>query len=293
MNKLVNILPVLSGIMFGSVGLFVRVLTDAGFGNMTIVFTRMSAAAVLLFIYIFITDRSLLRIRLKDLWLFASCAVIGMLTTNYCFSISSVELSLSLASVLGALFPVYVLIISAVLFGEKITAKKVICMIFSIIGCVLVTGLIESDVVLSVPGLTAGIISGVSYGLYGIFSKLLLSRGYRGMTITFYSIVIVSLVTLPFNDFGIVYEYVSSAPLPHVGIMLAHSVCIAVLSYILYTISLKYMDAGKASILASCEPVAAMVFGLVFYGERPSAVNIAGLAVTLAALTLLCRSDDN
>ena len=48
-----------------------------------------------------------------------------------------------------------------------------------------------------------------------------------------------------------------------------------------------YMDAGKASILCSCEPVAAMVFGICFFGEIPTVLSITGLIIVLVALAML------
>ena len=48
-----------------------------------------------------------------------------------------------------------------------------------------------------------------------------------------------------------------------------HSLCTAVCPYAFYTVALDHMEAGKASILCSCEPVAAMVFGFFFFGAIP------------------------
>ena len=47
------------------------------------------------------------------------------------------------------------------------------------------------------------------------------------------------------------------------------------------------MDAGKASILASGEPIAAMIFGVFFYHEIPTVLSVIGVLLTLTALTLL------
>ena len=48
-----------------------------------------------------------------------------------------------------------------------------------------------------------------------------------------------------------------------------HSLCTAVCPYAFYTVALDHMEAGKASILCSCEPVAAMVFGFFFFRAIP------------------------
>ena len=75
--------------------------------------------------------------------------------------------------------------------------------------------------------------------------------------------------------------------------MFLHSLFASVLPYVLYTLSLNYMETGKASILASAEPVAAMLFGLFFFSEIPTPLSLAGLALTITALALLSLPDKN
>ena len=69
------------------------------------------------------------------------------------------------------------------------------------------------------------------------------------------------------------------------------SLCTAVCPYAFYTVALDHMEAGKASILCSCEPVAAMVFGFFFFREIPTVLSIAGLIIVLIALAMLVLSD--
>lgn len=73
--------------------------------------------------------------------------------------------------------------------------------------------------------------------------------------------------------------------------MLMHSLCTAVCPYAFYTVALDHMEAGKASILSSCEPVAAMVFGFFFFRKIPTVLSIAGLIIVLIALAMLVLSD--
>lgn len=70
-----------------------------------------------------------------------------------------------------------------------------------------------------------------------------------------------------------------------------YSSCTAVCPYAFYTVALDHMEAGKASILCSCEPVAAMVFGFFFFRKIPTGLSIAGLIIVLIALAMLVLSD--
>lgn len=48
MKKLVYTLPIIAGIMFGSVGVFVRTLYGAGFSNATVLFARALLAGLVI-----------------------------------------------------------------------------------------------------------------------------------------------------------------------------------------------------------------------------------------------------
>ena len=65
MKKLILILPVLTGIMWGSVGTFVRKLTEAGADTFTFLAIRTLIAALLLMGILLITNKDLLKIKIK------------------------------------------------------------------------------------------------------------------------------------------------------------------------------------------------------------------------------------
>lgn len=280
-------LAILAGTLFGAAGVFVRPLTAGGLDNITIVFMRTFFAVIMLFIYILITDRTLLKIKLKDFWVIACAGLVGTMMTAIAINISTVELTLSLAAILSALFPVFVLIMSRIVFGEKITKKKIICMIAAFAGAFLATDIIGSDIKISFLGIVGGIASAVFYGSYSIFSKIASERGYRSFTIIFYGMLCILVVTAPFNDYGKVIEYVQADPVFNFAVLFGHSLFIAVLSYVFLNMALQHIDAGKCSILASCEPVAAMVCGIIFFNEVPTVLGILGLVITMVACTVL------
>lgn len=289
MKKLVGLLPVLSGILWGSAGVFVRDLTEMGMDDYTLLSSRMIVAAAVMFAGICLYDRSLLKIRLKDAWIFLGGGVLGMFGLSFCYNIAISQLTLSLAAVLISLSPVFVLLLAAGLFHEKITGKKVVCMAVALAGCALTSGILESSSGMqwTVPGIVVGLMGAFFYGLYSIFTKVAMDRGYHSFTIILYCLTVVAIVLLPFTDWGFLGQVVTERGPSMWIFMLFHSLCTSVLPYVCYTVGLNYMEAGKASILAACEPVAAMVFGILFYREMPTALSLAGLFLTVAALIVL------
>lgn len=289
MKKLVWIFPVLSGIFWGSVGVFVRYLKAMEMDSFTIVESRVVVAVAILAVWLLIYDRKLFRIRVKDLWIFCAASLFGMFGINLAYNEAINRISLSMAAVLLSLSPVYVLIMAAMFFGEKVTKKKLLCVILAVSGCVLVSGVFEqaAGMRLDSLGILLGAIAGFCYALYSIFSKIAMEREYHGFTITFYCLLVIAVTLIPLTDWNQIATFVCERPLQHGGFVLVHALITSALPYILYTVSIQYMEAGKASILAAGEPVAAMIMGVVFFDEKPTIFALLGLAVTLVALTVL------
>lgn len=294
-NKISTLLPIIAGALWGSVGVFVRGFTNGNIDNVSILVMRVLFAAIMMFVFIAIKDKSLLKINLKDVWVFACGGIVAMFGMNFCYNNAINSLSLSLAGVLLALSPVFVMFLAAILFKEKITARSIVCMIFAFIGCTMASGVIGGgEIAFSTSGILFGIAAAFFYGLTSIFSKIAMEKGYHALTMTFYSMLILAIVLLPFADWKLVGEYVMVSPAYNIIFILMHSLCTAVLPYLLYNLALSNVDASLASILvAGAEPSAAMIFGIIFFAEMPSVVSILGLVVTIVALTILVIKPNN
>ncbi len=287
MKRFAVLLPILGGILFGSAGIFVRTFESAGLSNMSIIFMRAGLSLAVMFLFLLIKDKTLFKIKPKDLIWIALCALCGMLITNITFNYASVHLSLSFAAVLLSLSPIYTMIVSRFAFKIPVTGVKIVCMFLSIIGCVLVSGIIGSDVNLSVTGIAAGIISGVSFGMTAIFSKAAASHGIRSLTVTFYCIVIITLVTAPFTNFSGIADFIAQDPAYNLLLMIMHALFITALPYIFITTASGIIDPSIVTILNSGEPVAAMIFGLIFFSEIPTLVSILGMIITIISIAVL------
>ena len=292
MRRIYLILPILAGIMFGSSGIFVRTLTQNGIGPTTLLFLRFSIAIIPILIAIIAADKNLFKIELKDIPLFLVCSlcIIGL---NLCYNHSMNTVPLSLAAVLLSIAPIYVLIIAYFLFGEKITSKKLICMILAITGCVLMTGILENDLGnLPLFGILSGIGAGLFWAVYLMASKKSIENGKHTFTILFYSIIFISIALIPFTDFGEISGFVSIDPVMTIIFLILHSTFSFALPYIFSTISLNYMDSGTSSIfLSGAEPFAALIFGFLIYSEIPTPLMFCGFILTIIAMMMLSKDD--
>lgn len=274
--------------MFGSSGIFVRTLTQNGIDSTTLLFLRFSIAIIPILIAILLTDKKLLKINLKDIPLFIVCSIciVGL---NLCYNESMNSIPLSLAATLLSIAPIFVLIFAYVLFREKITRRKLACMVLAIAGCMLMTGVLESNIAnISLYGIILGIGAGVFWAIYLMASKKSIEQGNHTFTILFYSIIIISIALIPFTDFSQISSFVSINPTVTILFLIIHSTFSFALPYIFSTVSLNHIDSGVSSILLSgAEPFAALIFGLVIYAEVPTPLMFCGFLLTLIAMMML------
>ena len=292
MRKIYFILPILAGFMFGSSGIFVRTITQNGIDPTTLLFLRFSIAIIPILIAILLSDKKLLKIELKDIPLFIVCSIciVGL---NLCYNESMNTVPLSLAAVLLSTAPIFVLIFAYLFFGEKITYKKVICMILAITGCFLMNGVLENNL-MQIPlfGIISGIGAAFFWAVYLISSKKSIEKGNHTFTILFYSVIFISIALIPFTNFGQIADFISINPMLVILFLILHSTFSFALPYVFSTLSLNYIDSGVSSILLSgAEPFAALIFGLIFYSEVPTILMFIGFVITIIAMMMISRKE--
>ena len=285
MKRFVVLLPVISGIAWGSTGVFVRKLYDDGMDSGTTLAIRMLIGTVLLFIYCYIKDKSLFKIKAKDIWILLVGGILGNFALSYFNIVSLNLLTMSFAATLLNTYPIIVIFMAAIIFKEKITRRKMLCAISVVFGCVLVSGILEeTNLRWSLYGLIAGILAAFGDAIYSLCSKLAKERGYNSLTITFYLMLIVSIVSFPMADWTSVTAFVSANMVSNSIYLIVYAVCVALLPYLTFVYSLEYIEAGKATMLTTMEPISAMIFGALLFGETPTFLMILCMLITVGAL---------
>lgn len=275
-----------AGTLWGFMGVFVRGLSNYGFDSLQITALRLVAAAIFMIIFTLIVKPSAFKIRLKDIWCFIGSGIISLATFS-CAYFATIEMtSMSMAAILLYTAPIMVTVMSAFLFKEKLTAQKLFCLAAAFVGCFMVAGL--SSEALSAPpiAVVTGLISGFAYALYSIFGRFAINRGYSSITISLYTFIFASLGVLPLANIGGIVTTVSQNP-PIIPFSLSMGVLTAFLPYVLYTAGLERMESGKASIIASVEPVVATICGMIFFNEFPDLFGWVGIVLVIGAIVFL------
>lgn len=232
--------------------------------------------------------RSLLRINRRDVPFFILYGLVGIALSNGLFVYSVSFNGAAVATVLAYTAPAWVALLSRPLFGEVITSRKVIAVVLSLTGCVLVAGAYDPTVLYLNPlGLMCGMVSGMAFAGYSVCGKMAVGRGYSPWTTTTYSFacgaVFLALTRRPADFVSMGY-----APLGWAALIVLALVP-TLLGYLLYTVSLGYLPVTLVSIIATLEPVFTAIMAFVLLGERLTPPQMMGGAIIVGAVLWLQR----
>jgi drug/metabolite transporter (DMT)-like permease len=192
----------------------------------------------------------------------------------------------ALASVLLYTAPAWVILLSGIFLAEKATADKLLALVLTISGVVLIavsqsgenSGTGGEGLGL---GILAGLFSGFCYSLYYILGKFF-SAKYSAGLLFFYTLLPGALLMLPWIDFA------DKSPTAWLSLILLATVSTYGAYHFYYT-GLKYIEAGRASIVATLEPVVAGLAAWYWWGEFFTAPGYAGAGLIIGAVLLVMR----
>lgn len=276
---------ILAGSLWGIISIFVHILNAAGFHSLQCVEIRSLFTALLLLLYLLATDRQKLKIRRRDIPYFIGTGMCSIVLFNYCyFEAINVTGSAAVPALLLYTAPIFVMILSAILFHESVTVPKLITLVMTFIGLGFVTGAFSGEQTIPAKVILLGLGAGFGYALYSIFGKCIVGK-YDAATITFYTFVVATIGALPISGMAgtVTRLFTIGNLLAALGLALFSTV----LPFLLYTKGLRGMDAGKASILATVEPFVAAIVGALFFQEQFTTSKIIGMLLIVFAIVSL------
>lgn len=290
MKKKSLLFIVLAGILWGTSGIFVNAWSKMGLAPLQITAIRTMLSFPCFLIYTVCFKRDALSLRLRDILLYIGSGI-TLFATAACYYSSMKQTSIATAVILMYMAPVLVLGWSVAFFGEKLTLKKGISVFCVLIGCALVSGIV-GGMKFNAMGIIMGLLSGVSYGIYNILTKIEMRRGCNPITATLYSFLFAAVISLIACDFPQIQTVFSESATTAIPLAVSHAVVTFVLPYFLYTISLKNLPAGVAAAMGIIEPLSATIFSIILFDEKLSVFSAIGIILILGAVLVLSRTDE-
>ncbi len=281
------LLVFLSGILWGTIGLFVKWMSTLGSTPAFTSFCRMAFALPILLVltlikYVpqsFILDQSSLRV----------CALMGLICQaayNFLYSFAVELLGVSMSAVLLYISPVFTSVLSYFIFSEKISWQKTLALLVNIAGCVLtVTGGQLNNLSLSLTGLLFGLGAALCYSFSAIIGRFATARcnPYVASTYNFFfATLFLLLFTQPFKNMG--GQINPLLLLAGFGFALIPTA----VTYLFYFTGLKKIkETSRVPVLASVETVAATLLGILAFGESIGLINWIGIFLVCGSILLM------
>ena len=276
----------LSMAIFGSIGIFRRYIP---FASSSLAFFRGTLGALFLFVAAKIQKRKIIHhIGIKTmLRLVITGAVIGV---NWILLFEAYNYTtVATATLCYYMQPAIVLLLSPLIFKESITFKKWVCVILSIIGMGLVSGLIESGIppLSESKGILFGIGAAVFYAAVVIMNKKLPGLdAYEKTIIQLLSAAVVLVPYLLISRQSFPAEWTPTVIVMLLIVGFVHTG----LAYVLYFGSMDGVKAQTVAIFSYFDPVMALLLSAVILNERMTVFGIAG-AVLIIGTALIGEID--
>ncbi len=270
---------------FGTIGLFVKSIP---LPSGEIAFFRAVIAAIAIVFYKLIIREKIVYSEIKNdvPLLFLSGIAMGF---NWIFFFEAYRYTtVSLATLSYYFAPVIVMVVSPILFRERLTQKQIICFIMSTTGLVLIIGVSGSNMGFDhVKGILFGLVAASLYATVIILNKFI--KQVKGIDRTLFQFIAAIIVLIPYLLFttGIHIDRLDTLGLVnlliigifHTGIM-----------YVLYFSSLKDLKGQEAAILSYVDPLVAVCVSVLFLGESISLIQVLG-GFMILGFTLLNEID--
>jgi len=272
-----------AGCLWGSVGFFVEKLFDAQLPLSTIVFWRMFFAFIILFLYLYFTDKSKLKINREILKYVIAIGLVSQCLFNISYFTTIRITSIATAVTLLYTSPIFIALMARIFFRELFTANKIIALLLCVTGCFFtVTGGSWETLQLNSSGILAGLAAGLTFGSLTILSKPIANKCHP-YTIVFYSIGFGLLFYLPFSQPMILFQQGSGTMIWFY--MLSLSIISTIFAYLFYIGGLSMgIEASKAGIISTIEVVVAVIVSYLFFNEQLAGWKLLGILLVIGSV---------
>ncbi len=268
---------VASVFIFGTIGIFVNYIPLA---SSVIAVARGLSGAAFLLLLAFLRRKppDLAAIRKKLPVLLLSGAVLGF---NWMLLFQAYKYAgVATATLCYYLAPVFVTLLSPVLFGEKLTAKKLCCALVALGGMIPVSGVLDSDTGVNVAGILFGVGAACLYTCIVILNKRI--SGVSDSDRTLVQLAASGLVMLPYV---LLTQDIGGITLTTTQLLLLITVGVVHtgLAYMLYLSSVNALPAQTVAIFSYVDPITAIVLSALLLHEPLGVYGIVGAVLILGA----------
>lgn len=194
--------------------------------------------------------------------------------------------SVAVATLCYYLAPVFVIIASPFVLGEKLTLRKTLCVAAALAGMVLVSGVIQNYVSvgniedLSLTGVILGIGAGALYATIILMNKKL--KDISSYDTTVVQLAAASIILVPYCLLTVDVGLLAVTPVSVVLLCIVGIVHTGI-AYVLYFGSIKELPAQTVAIFSYIDPILAILLSALLLKENMDMLSILGALLILGS----------
>lgn len=246
---------------------------------------RALTAFVLLALYLAVTQRRELQVRMRELPFLAVFGVLGLAMVHFTYFKAISLTNVATAILLEYLAPVLVLAVSVLFMGHRFTWALPAGVGLSVLGAALVVGAIGgSGLVASPAGIAWGLASAVFFALYSLLGSVG-ARRFTPQKLLVYGLGFAAAFWLVFLGPARVFS-IYATPQTFAAIVFM-AIVSTIVPFSAFLAALHYIAPTNATVTSTVEPVLAAIGAFFLFGEGLSALQVVGGLLVLAAIVVV------
>ncbi len=286
-NQTKGVLIALAGTSaWATTAIFIRyLLTHYPLTPLTLAFWRDLILALTLLAALGLGKPQRLRVSRRDLVFLVLYGAVVLAVFNASWTFSVQLNGAAVSTVLAYCSPAFAVALAWPLLKEPITWRKGLAALLSLTGCVGVARAYAPEVwQLNPLGLVVGLVSGLAFAVYSLAGRWSAKRFASPSTVMAYGFLFAAcalgLTQTPQTVFSLGWAWDGWL------ILATLSIGPTLIGYGLYTVSLRYLPATVATVIASLEPALTAILAIFLLGERLQGLQWGGGALILGAVFL-------
>ena len=228
--------------------------------------------------------RAAFRMNRRDLLRAIALGVLGLAASNYTYYLAIQRTSVATAIILQYTAPIWVLLYMVARGLQRPTPARVMSVVLAVGGCALAIGVVGTRLRFDTLGVIAAELAGLSFAYYSIGVPGLL-RDHDRWQVLLAMLLWASVFWIFVNPpWSIAAQHYTAAQ----GLfLLVFAITSALVPFAFYIAGLHYLDATRAVVTSSLEPVFSIAIAAMALGEGVAPMQIVGIAIVLAATVLV------
>ena len=276
----------ISGMIFGSMPLLAKFIFSQGGNSINLVFWRFFFALPVLFYLIHRNpgvDFKITKLQRKNL---LYVGIFGYAATAMTLYISYNYISTGVATTLHFIYPILVILGSAVFYRDRLTFIKFFAGVLSTLGIFL---LYNGELSGSLFGIFMALLSGVTYAFYVLYIDKSGLKALHSLKLTFYLSLIASVSMFFFALFT--GQFTLHLTLSGWAVTVFLSIFVTLGAVNLLNVGIQRIGSQSSGILSTLEPITSIIIGVLVFNEILNLPIIIGCVFILSAVILIVRYD--